>query len=317
MVGGATGRAHDPVVAGRSGLVDTGRRPRRPRPARCWPSGSGWPGRATAAWSSRRRSAARPAATPGCSIRREGMVEVAYYADDFVVLHEAAHAWFNGAPARRSLGERGVRLVLRPRGRRPRSRSRPSGDALTPALEAARIPLNALGRRSGARRARPRTTPTPRRSRWPARSPSAPGPTALRAVWADAAGAGRGVPAAGRGPAASAPAATAARDGRRAARLARPARPARGARRGARSTTCGGPGSSRDSDLPLLDARQAARARYDAVRRGGRRLAAAAADPRRDARLAVRHGDGAARRRDRAILDQRDGDRGRGRRPPG
>lgn len=28
---------------------------------------------------------------------REGLVEVAYYADDFVVLHEAAHAWFNGA----------------------------------------------------------------------------------------------------------------------------------------------------------------------------------------------------------------------------
>jgi hypothetical protein len=28
---------------------------------------------------------------------RRGMVEIAYYADDFVVLHEAAHAWFNGA----------------------------------------------------------------------------------------------------------------------------------------------------------------------------------------------------------------------------
>jgi hypothetical protein len=27
----------------------------------------------------------------------EGLVEVAYYAEDFVVLHEAAHAWFNGA----------------------------------------------------------------------------------------------------------------------------------------------------------------------------------------------------------------------------
>jgi len=26
----------------------------------------------------------------------EGLIEVAYYADDFVVLHEAAHAWFNG-----------------------------------------------------------------------------------------------------------------------------------------------------------------------------------------------------------------------------
>ena len=44
-----------------------------------------------------RRSAARPAATPGCSTRQAGQVEVAYYADDRVVLHEAAHAWFNGS----------------------------------------------------------------------------------------------------------------------------------------------------------------------------------------------------------------------------
>jgi hypothetical protein len=28
---------------------------------------------------------------------RRGLVEIAYYADDFVVLHEAAHGWFNGA----------------------------------------------------------------------------------------------------------------------------------------------------------------------------------------------------------------------------
>ena len=28
---------------------------------------------------------------------RAGKVEIAYYADDFVVLHEAAHAWFNGS----------------------------------------------------------------------------------------------------------------------------------------------------------------------------------------------------------------------------
>ena len=28
---------------------------------------------------------------------KERAVEIAYYADDFVVLHEAAHAWFNGA----------------------------------------------------------------------------------------------------------------------------------------------------------------------------------------------------------------------------
>jgi hypothetical protein len=28
---------------------------------------------------------------------RRGLVDIAYYADDFVVLHEAAHGWFNGA----------------------------------------------------------------------------------------------------------------------------------------------------------------------------------------------------------------------------
>lgn len=28
---------------------------------------------------------------------REGRVDIAYYADDFVILHEAAHAWFNGS----------------------------------------------------------------------------------------------------------------------------------------------------------------------------------------------------------------------------
>ena len=56
---------------------------------------------------------------------------------------------------------------------------------------------------------------------------------------------------------------------------------------------------ARPTDLPLLDARQAARA---PLRRGGRRgrgLAAAATDPRRDAGVAVRHGHGAARRRRR------------------
>ena len=47
--------------------------------------------------SSRRPWRARPVATPACSTRRQGKVEIAYYADDFVVLHEAAHGWFNGA----------------------------------------------------------------------------------------------------------------------------------------------------------------------------------------------------------------------------
>ena len=45
---------------------------------------------------------------------------------------------------------------------------------------------------------------------------------------------------------------------------------------------------ARADDLPLLDARRAARTRYDGGRRVGRGLAAAARAARRDARLAVR-----------------------------
>lgn len=72
-----------------------------------------------------------------------GTIEIAYYADSFAVLHEAAHAWFDGRlladrwanegfaswyaiQAAKAIGEKGV-----------------SGDVLTPALETVRIPLNA------------------------------------------------------------------------------------------------------------------------------------------------------------------------------
>jgi hypothetical protein len=73
-----------------------------------------------------------------------GQIEIAYYADSFVVLHEAAHAWFNG----NLLGDRwsnegfaswyalegataiGEKVTVTP---------------LTPALTAGKIPLNAWG----------------------------------------------------------------------------------------------------------------------------------------------------------------------------
>ncbi|MDO8484181.1 MAG: hypothetical protein Q7S35_04480, partial [Candidatus Limnocylindrales bacterium] len=76
---------------------------------------------------------------------KEGLVEVAYYAEDFVVLHEAAHAWFNGALLAdrwaneafasyyglQVAGELGVPA---------------EGDELTPELiDAGSIPLNAWG----------------------------------------------------------------------------------------------------------------------------------------------------------------------------
>ncbi len=73
-----------------------------------------------------------------------GRIEVAYYADSFVILHEASHSWFNGAlladrwaneafasyyavAAAATLGEPAI------------------GDPLTPELNKARIPLNAWG----------------------------------------------------------------------------------------------------------------------------------------------------------------------------
>jgi cbb3-type cytochrome oxidase subunit 3 len=73
-----------------------------------------------------------------------GTVAIAYYADDFVVLHEAAHAWFNGslladrwsneafASYYGALAAEDLELKVAP-------------DRLTPELEKARIPLNGWG----------------------------------------------------------------------------------------------------------------------------------------------------------------------------
>jgi hypothetical protein len=73
-----------------------------------------------------------------------GAVEVAYYASDTVVLHEAAHAWFNGALlADRWANEAfasyyGLAVA-------PALNVTKTGPALTKELEASRIPLNAWG----------------------------------------------------------------------------------------------------------------------------------------------------------------------------
>ena len=74
----------------------------------------------------------------------QGLVEVAYYADDLVVLHEAAHGWFNGSLlADRWANEAfasyyGVQIgkVLK---------VPVAGDALTAELRKSAIPLNAWG----------------------------------------------------------------------------------------------------------------------------------------------------------------------------
>lgn len=73
-----------------------------------------------------------------------GLVEIAYYANDFVVLHEAAHAWFNGSlladrwanEAFASYYAEQAALALDVKAR---------GVDLSEELEASRIPLNAWG----------------------------------------------------------------------------------------------------------------------------------------------------------------------------
>ncbi len=73
-----------------------------------------------------------------------GTVAIAYYADDFVVLHEAAHAWFNGSLladrwSNEAFASYYGTVVAADTDRKV------APEPLTPALEKARIPLNAWG----------------------------------------------------------------------------------------------------------------------------------------------------------------------------
>ena len=73
-----------------------------------------------------------------------GKVEIAYYADDFVVLHEAAHAWFNGSLladrwANEAFASYYATVAAADIDRKIRA------DELTDELEKSRIPLNAWG----------------------------------------------------------------------------------------------------------------------------------------------------------------------------
>jgi len=74
----------------------------------------------------------------------QGLVEVAYYADDEVVLHEAAHSWFNGSlladrwaneAFASYYGVQAAKVLKIP----------VTGNELTPALRKSAIPLNAWG----------------------------------------------------------------------------------------------------------------------------------------------------------------------------
>ncbi len=73
-----------------------------------------------------------------------GEVEVAYYADDFVVLHEAAHAWFNGELLVDRWALEGFASYYALEAAEDLG-IEATGDELTDELREARIPLNAWG----------------------------------------------------------------------------------------------------------------------------------------------------------------------------
>src|SRR4029078_8070913 len=71
-------------------------------------------------------------------------VEIAYYAGDFVVLHEAAHAWFNGS----LLADRWANEAFASHYAQAAAQGlklKTTGDVLTDDLKAQKIPLNAWG----------------------------------------------------------------------------------------------------------------------------------------------------------------------------
>jgi len=73
-----------------------------------------------------------------------GRIEIAYYADSFVVLHEAAHAWFDGSLLADRWANEGFASWYALQA--AAAIEEPvTGDPLTPELAAAKVPLNAWG----------------------------------------------------------------------------------------------------------------------------------------------------------------------------
>ncbi len=75
---------------------------------------------------------------------KAGRVEVAYYADAFVILHEAAHAWFNGALLADRWANEGFASYYALDAAK-RLGEKATAEPLTDALKKARVPLNAWG----------------------------------------------------------------------------------------------------------------------------------------------------------------------------
>ncbi|HET9615520.1 MAG TPA: hypothetical protein VFP22_11970 [Candidatus Limnocylindrales bacterium] len=74
-----------------------------------------------------------------------GTIQVAYYADPFVVLHEAAHAWFDGRLLADRWATEGFSSFYAIQAAGAIGLKGVTGDVLTPALEKVRIPLNSWG----------------------------------------------------------------------------------------------------------------------------------------------------------------------------
>jgi hypothetical protein len=72
-----------------------------------------------------------------------GQIEIAYYATPFVVLHEAAHAWFDGSLLADRWASEGFSSWYALRAAKAIGEKKVVGDILTPALEKSRVPLNA------------------------------------------------------------------------------------------------------------------------------------------------------------------------------
>ena len=259
--------------------------------------------------SSRRPSAGRPAATPGCSTPAEQRIEVAYWADHAVVAPRGRARLVQRRRSSRTAGpsegfaslyaQRAAAASSRSRRHEPEAHGRPSARPRSRSTPGRTPPATDGGATSARRR-----TATRPRSRSPARSRQRAGDDALQRVWAARERARRRLPA---------------RDGRRVRRrrpiprrsTARPTgaacstcsrpRPAR------TSPTCGASGWSAprrrrcSTPAPTRGPRTRGRSRSPAT--GGCRAAIRDAH----ARVAVRRGRAAAgRRADRARAARRD-----------
>ena len=192
-----------------------------------------------------------------------GLVEIAYYANDFVVLHEAAHSWFNGALlADRWANEAFASYYGLDAAKTMKVKA--TGDEMTKALMKSKIPLNdwgAVGREPTKTEDYAYAAALELARAIAERA----GPDGLRAVWADAAGRIGAYQPPGAG--ATATATTAVAD----PELVEGPPDWRGfldlleTETGTSFDDLWRTWVARDTDLPLLDARATARTRYDAV----------------------------------------------------